>query len=684
MAYGRNLQASFTTGELSPRLLGRTDLEAYYKGVKRMENMAVLPHGGATRRPGTYFVNEVKDSAKFVRLIPFEYSTLEAYVLEFGDQYIRFHANHGTVMSDGAPYEIASPYTEADLDLLKFTQSSDVLYLSHPAWAPRRLVRNGATDWDLEILDFEDGPYLDENKTDTTLTPSATSGGSVTVTASSTDGINDGAGFQSTDNGRIIRINNPASGNKWGWGVITNVTSTTVVTVNVREDFAATTATKKWRLGAWSETTGWPEVVTLADQRLVFGNTESEPSRFWASKVSDLEVFSPTETDGTVTAANAITYSIADDQVNAIRWMSAGDGIAIGTAAAEYVFDGGGIGAPLSPLTPRLRRQTTWGAFEYTRAIRVGHQVLFAQRAGRKIREFVYDYDVGGYVAADITALSEHITRGQVFDMAFCQEPDQVVWLSRGDGLLVGMTYQKENDVIAWHRHILGGHLNGANAVVESLASIPTPDGTANELWMVVARTINGANKRYIEYLTQPFSTASMEQGDAYFVDCGLSYDGESKDTFGGLEHLEGEELSVLADGAVHPPVKVTGGEIKLTKPASKVHAGLGYLSVIETLPAESGSPQGTAQGRQKRVVASHINFFETLGCLYGQSAESLDRLPFRKASDHLGEPPALFSGFKEVSMQGGYGVLPTVLIAQDQPLPMTILSVVQELQTHG
>lgn len=683
MALGRSLQASFKAGELSPRLFGRTDLEPYYDGVKRLENMVVMPQGGATRRAGTYFVNEVKDSAKFVRLIAFEYSTVESYVLEFGDQYIRFHADHGTVMSSGSPYEIASPYLEADLDLLRFTQSADRLYLSHPAWAPRVLTRNDVTDWDLTVLDFIDGPYLDQNKGDTTLTPSATTG-SVTVTASAVTDINDGAGFQSTDSGRIVRIDNPASGTDWGWGVITAVGSTTSVTVQVREDFAATTATKKWRLGAWSETTGWPEVVTLVQQRLAFANTEAEPARFWLSKVSELETYSPSDFDGQVTDASAITYPVADDQVNAIQWMSSGDGLALGTKAGEYVFGGGGVGAPLSPLSPNLRRHTTWGSFPFTRPIRVGHQVLFVQRAGRKLREFVFDFDVNGYVAPDITILAEHITRGQVFDMTFSQEPDQIVWMSRGDGVLVGLTYQKENDVIAWHRHILGGALSGANPVVESVAAVPTPDGAANELWMVVARTINGQTRRYIEYMAQPYNSATTAQEAAFFVDSGLTYDGAPASTFGGLDHLEGEELSVLADGAVHPPVTVSGGEITLVRSASVVAAGLGYLSAIELLPAEAGSPQGTAQGRVKREVAAHINFYETLGSLYGTGDSDLDRLPFRTAADDLGEAPPLFSGFKEVALQGGYDVQPTVVIAQDQPLPMTVLSVVRELQVHG
>ncbi|MGP1395402.1 MAG: hypothetical protein ACTS3R_07810 [Inquilinaceae bacterium] len=682
MPYASPIQTNFTSGELSPRLRGRVDIDRYFNGAATMENMVVLPHGGAARRPGTYFIAKVKDPAKFVRLIPFEYTTAQAYVLEFGDQYIRFFANHASLIDGGPPYEIVSPYQEADLDDIKFTQSADALYIVHPDWAPRVLSRLGPINWTLTVLDFIDGPYLDVNTGPTTLTPSATSG-SVTVTASGIAGINDGAGFQAGDSGRVIRIDNPASGVDWGWGVITAVSSTTQVTVQVREAFATTGATGKWRLGAWSETTGWPTTVTFIEERLGLGNTDHQPQNFWLSRTNKPDTFSPSDFDGTVNADNAIAYEIADDRVNAIRWMSAGDSLVIGSAGAEFVVNSGNRAEPLTPTNILVKRQTTWGSSPVVPPTRIGHQVIFLQRAGRKLREFAFDFDTNGFVSPDITILSEHITRGQVFDMAYQQEPDSVLWASRGDGVLIGLTYQREQQVTGWHRHILGGVFEGGNPVVESIAAIPTPDDTANELWLCVVRTINGQQVRTIEYLTQPFDGNVRDQKDAYFVDCGLSYEGQPASAFAGLDHLEGETVSVLADGAVHRDLTVVGGEVRLDRLARTVHIGLPYLSELTDLPVEAGGVAGTAQGKIKRVTRIFARFFETLGALYGAAGAPLDRLPFRDGEAPMDSPPPLFTGDKPILFPGGYDRAGQVTFRQDQPLPMTVLAVVKTLQTN-
>ena len=216
---------NFTGGELSPRLDGRNDLQKYPTGCKTLENMIVFPHGSAARRSGTQFVAEVKDSSKETRLIPFEFSTTQTYILEFGNQYIRFYKDDGQILSGGSAYEISSPYLEAELFDIKFAQSADIMYICHPNHAARKLARTGHTSWTLTEIDFTDGPYLDDNITTTTITSSAhTVGTNRTLTASSTTGINSNTGFQTTDVGRLIRFRD-------GYGKITARTSTTVVLV---------------------------------------------------------------------------------------------------------------------------------------------------------------------------------------------------------------------------------------------------------------------------------------------------------------------------------------------------------------------------------------------------------------------------------------------------------------------
>jgi hypothetical protein len=217
---------NFTAGELSPRLDGRNDLAKYSAGCSTVENMVIYPHGAAARRPGTQYIASVKTAAAKTRLIPFEFSTEQTYILEFGNTYIRFYRDQGQIESGGLPYEIVSPYLTAELFDIKFAQSADVMYITHPNHQTRKLSRTGHTTWTLTAVEFTNGPFLDSNITTTTFTPdSAAVGVGVNVTASAVTGINNGSGFLTTDVGRQIRIG-------VGYAIITARTSTTVVVVD--------------------------------------------------------------------------------------------------------------------------------------------------------------------------------------------------------------------------------------------------------------------------------------------------------------------------------------------------------------------------------------------------------------------------------------------------------------------
>lgn len=230
------LQPSFNKGEWSPLTYGRADKEARGKAMSLCRDFIPLIQGPVTRRPGNWYVAAAKQNS--VRLERFAFSVTQAYVLEFGNGYIRFYTNQGQLLSAGVPYEVATPYTTADLWGLNFTQSADVLYIVHPNYAPRKLSRLGATNWTLTTLDFQDGPYLAQNVSSTYIASTKSRPGSTgTLTATSAVGINGGAGFQTSDVGRLIRLRDPGwtSGStdhttKWVWGTITAVTDSTHAT----------------------------------------------------------------------------------------------------------------------------------------------------------------------------------------------------------------------------------------------------------------------------------------------------------------------------------------------------------------------------------------------------------------------------------------------------------------------
>ena len=248
---------NFTAGELSPRLDGRNDLSKYPSGCKTLENFIVYPHGSAARRSGTQFISEVKTSANKTRLVPFEFSTTQTYILEFGNQYIRIYKDTGQVQSGGSAVEIATPYLTAELFDIKFAQSADVMYIVHPNHAARKLSRTSHINWTLTQIDFTKGPMQDPNTTTTTLNPGQTAVGTgVSLVASATTGINGGAGFASTDVGRFVFLHG-------GYAKITGFINTTNVTIEILTTLSASTATENWRLGAFSDTTGHPSTCLL-------------------------------------------------------------------------------------------------------------------------------------------------------------------------------------------------------------------------------------------------------------------------------------------------------------------------------------------------------------------------------------------------------------------------------------
>lgn len=673
-------QTNFTAGEISPRLEGRVDIAKYFNGAKKIENMLVLSHGGATRRGGTNFVNEAK--AGKVRLIPFQFSITQAYVLEFGDQYIRFYRNQAIlgVTSFDAGFssgfetsatnsEIASPYLEAELFQIQFAQSADVLYLVHPNHEPRIVSRLSDTSWTLTEVTTINGPYLDQNTTATTITPTATTGAGITLTASASL-------FVSTDVGRLVRID---QGSDFGYAKIVGFTSDLIVTADVVDDFVSTTGQTTWQLGAWSDTTGFPATIAFFEDRLVYAGSIFQPQTVWGSKSGFYDDFSPGVLDD-----DAYTYTIATDQVNAIQWMSPGKSLTIGTLGGEFLMAASTRNEAITPTNVKIVRQSEYGGANIM-PVRSAGVVLFVQRSTKKLRQFVYEFESDSYLAPDLTLLSEHITATGIVEMDYQRDPDSIIWMVRKDGQLLGMTYERDQEVIAWHRHIIGGVSDalGADAQVESVAVIPGSDGR-DEVWLSVKRFVNSTTFRHIEVITKGRDTITPDDDDDFFVDSGLSFDGSPATVFSGLDHLEGETVQILADGAPVPDKVVTSGRVTLDKAASVVHVGFNKAAILGTLRLEAGSANGTAQGKIKRINKVNVRFFETLGAKVGPDEDTTDIIPFRSTSDPMDSSPPRFTGDKELPFPSGYNKEGEIVIRQDQPLPMTVLSIMPLVRTSG
>jgi len=272
------------------------------------------------------------------------------------------------------------------------------------------------------------------------------------------------------------------------------------------------------------------------------------------------------------------------------------------------------------------------------------------------------------------------VTKSGITEMAYQQEPDSILWCVRDDGILAGLTYQRSENVIAWHRHKLGGTFGaGASAtgfgVVESVASI-SGQLTEDEFYVIVKRTINGATKRYVEVFA-PFDFDETDATDFRFVDSHLTYSGSATTTLSGLAHLEGQTVSVLADGATHADKVVSSGQISLDRSTTKAVVGLAYDSVLQTMRIEGGAAEGTSQGKTKRISKVVLRLFETVGAKVGPTLNQLETIPFRTTSSLMSNPvDTLLAGDKEIEFRDDYNTDGFIFVKQDQPLPLSILAI--------
>lgn len=463
--------------------------------------------------------------------------------------------NFTTYSSGGSvskAFTVATPWLDTQLADLKFTQSADTLYTCHPTVAPRKTTRTSDTSWSITDMTslLKDGPYMDINVSATTITPSATTG-AITLTASATTGINGGSGFLTTDVNRLVRL---LIGGTWGYARITARTSSTVVDATVLSTLGGTTATANWRLGAFSDTTGWPATVCFFQQRLVFGGTTSQPQTVWGSCSGDYENFAPSNASGTVADSNAFTFTIADEQVNAIRALSpAKTLLQVLTSQGEHSIYGGSQGAiiAVTPTNVTISRESSRGSVSNVRPVRVGNEIFFVQPSRRRIRAMGYNSASDGFVTKDVTLLSEHITKSGIVDMDFQNEIDSIVWAVRSDGALIGITYDSDQKVIGPSRHVIGGSYQGGIAQVKSVAVIPSPNAEeGSDLWMIVRRTIDGNTRYMIEYVSAPYDPDTNGQDSMFFADAGLFYDG-FLDSSISLSALTGSGVTVTAGSAV-------------------------------------------------------------------------------------------------------------------------------------
>ena len=628
----RQTKTTFTSGEISRRLLGRGDLASYENGALSLRNVFIHPTGGITRRSGLAYVDTVAGAG---RLIDFEFNTQQTYLLVLTDLQI-------DVYQDGVKVTtLSTPWTLSHIQQIYWTQSADTLLICHPDVRPQKITRDGAGAWSINPWEFaidDNGvkhqPYFKFADDGVTMRPNGTTG-AITITASADV-------FDPLHAGRRLHIGGKEV-------EVTSYASSTVVDANVIQDLNSTDATSDWEEETFSPLRGWPTTVCFHQDRLIIGGSRDLPNRLWMSKTGDIWNFDL----GEGLDDESIEFSILSDQVNAIRAVFSGRDLQVFTSGAEWQV----TGSPLTPESVQIERQTRIGSLTDRTVLPVDIEgaTIFVARNGREIREFLYTDLEAAYQATDVSLLAQHLIDNPI-DQAF-DKRNRLLHFVLDNGDMATLTNYRVEKVSAWTKQKTDGQFLSVAV-------------TGDDVYVLVHR-----NGQYmIEYFDDTIYSDSTLKGEAV----------TATTTWSGLDHLDGLTVTVKADDVVRPSVVVVNGTVVLNDPANVVEIGLAYTHIIEPLPPSNIS--GTGAGRATRLIEA-IYRVEDTSALRLDMGRGLDDVPLRDFDDGqiLDAPIDPVSRDITVKSFGWSKDLTKSLwrIEQDIPLPFTLLSVTTELKVN-
>lgn len=776
----RATQPSFTGGELKPSLHGRTDIAKYGVSCKVLRNMIIHSSGGISNRGGMRYLVKAKYDDKNTLLVPFQFSTEQNYMLEFGHEYMRVYKDGGLVLNasqnltsitkavqaifsctahgltagtwvfianvsgmkqvngrffivDTVPtpdtftvtdlfgtvlnssffdaytfggtvssvYEIATPYDHLDLCSeyevlgvaqekigIDFTQSADVMTISHVNYDTQELSRTGHTSWAFTTVSYS--PNISA-PTGVSISGPAASGGSSTIRYVVT-AVDEETGEESvasapasTAAGKMawttsdyIDISWSGSATKYNvykdmngfYGFIGPASGTSFRDDNIEP--VANDSPPQAR-NPFSGAGNKAGAITLHDQRRVFARTLNKPDTVFMSQTANyrnMNVSQPAKD------SDALTFTIASQQVNAIKYLlSIGDLLAF-TGNAEWLLAGQGD-TPLSPSTISASKQTSYGIAPVPPLLS-GNSALMVQAFGQKIYDLRYSLEADGYNGNEISILSSHLFRKtrnvdkRIIDWCYQKEPDSLVWIACKDGSFASLTYQREHEVWGFARHDTDGEILRFSCI---------PEGDSNYVYAVVRRTIGGVSRQVIERM----ETRKVDEDDVvygFFVDSGITIDGNSSYDIYGLEHLNGATVTILADGSVLPSRIISGGKITLDKVYNTIHIGRSYISDVQPLDIETElRGLGSTKGKAKRIPRVFVHVYSSRGLKAGPDENNLREYKAERTTELLGEPTRLQSRIFEIGIKSEWKTQASVFLRHDVPLPITILSITPDVE---
>ncbi len=561
----------FNTGEVSPKVYGRTDLARYEGAVKTMQDFVPLPQGGIVRRPGTEFIFPANNT--YCRLVPFVFSTTQAYILEISpNQITRVFKDGGVVTLNNNTYEFVTPYVNSHIPGLAYAQSYDTLYVVHHELGQRKITRTAHNNWTVTDIVFNNAP------------------------------------------------------------------------------------------AEWGGNNGFPRAMTFFQDRAVFASSNAYPSRIWFSQTSNYENMTQGSND-----ADGFQFDLLSGTSDVVWWLASHKQvIAGGDSGVWSIAPAAGANAAITPTNRRAHKDTYFGSSNVQPAL-LGDHLIYPQYLAGKIRDLSFTYESDSYNSSELSVLSDHLLEGYTIDqMAYQSSPFEIVWMKRSDGRVLSLTYLAEHKVVAFAQHTF----SGGNVV--SLACIP--GNLEDELWLAVNRTIGGNNVTYIERM-RPFYQGN-NLNTQWYLDCAISGSANSNNV-GGLTYLADRDVQYLADGVCGNAVVDSGAiSISNNSGANNLLVGLGYTSIMETLPIESEQNGVSTMFSTKRITEIHVRARNSAGGTYG---------PTTTMQTPLFNNSALFSGDKtNLSLRGGHNTHKTVVIKQHLPLPLSIDALGLETDVGG
>lgn len=709
------LQNNFSSGELTPKLFSRGDLEQYNNGMTECTNWNVLTFGGIQTRPGSEFIGKAKQTA--IRLIPFEFNTEQTYVIEAGNIYFRFYSDglriltlvqnitnvtnvagkirltipaHGfpgpdlivvsgvlgtveangewpmTVIdvntveltgsvftnpydtggSAGIPLTVFSPFLGANTDDLAWVQDANELYLVDGVQEPQVLTRTSATTFSIAALGVTGGPFLPLNLTATTVSSSATTGAGVTLTASTSI-------FSADDVGRFFRMaGTTGSPAEQGYLEIVGFTSGTVVTADVKSDLSSGAATTNWAFGAFGGSGGQPTVIGFVQQRLVLAAGAESKETLFFSAVANITDFSVHTDDD-----RAFNVTIDSRTANVIRWIVGKGEVLVGTSGAEYSLSTIN-GAALTGTNVVVKEQTPYGSNNVAPTL-VGNKVVYVNRSSRRVRAMGFMDEINEFDSPDFSLLAPHIFEdAPIIEMDYQQEPNTTLWTVLDSGDMASATILQEEKILAWSQHTF------TNGTVRDVVSLPDDNQKEDEVYIAVQRTINSVATTYIERFRQ-----------VNFVDSYASGNVGGATTIYNLQHLEGETVRIVGDGAPYRNQTVTNGRVTVDGdelPITNAVVGLDISPLARTIEPEFATPDGiTSFGKRKRWVRVAARTVDTLTIEFNGVQQ-----PERDTEDLMGFAVPTPSEFDFMVYNLEYEEKGILRLGQTAPLPACITGV--------